>query len=141
MSKYYNAELRQRLLEADDRCCAYCQTTEANSGQLMTVDHIIPESKGGETEFDNLCFACRRCNEFKGATVEITDPLSDKIMPLFHPRQQRWDDHFAWNMSSIRLVGLTAVGRATIIALNMNNEVIIDARQRWVSVGWHPPGW
>jgi hypothetical protein len=34
---------------------------------------------------------------------------------------------------------LTAIGRATIIALNTNNEVIVDARRRWVGVGWHPP--
>ena len=36
-------------------------------------------------------------------------------------------------------MGLTAVGRATIVALNMNNAVIVYARRRWVSVGWHPP--
>jgi hypothetical protein len=39
----------------------------------------------------------------------------------------------------MRLMGLTAIGRATIIALNIHNEVIVDARRRWVSVGWHPP--
>ena len=31
------------------------------------------------------------------------------------------------------------LGRATIVALNMNNAVIVYARRRWVSVGWHPP--
>jgi len=40
----------------------------------------------------------------------------------------------------LRVVGLTAIGRATIVALKMNNEVIVDARRRWVSAGWHPPG-
>ncbi len=139
MSNYLNAELRRQLLEADGRRCAYCQTTEINSGQPMTVDHVTPESKGGETEFDNLCFACRHCNEFKGATVEMKDPLTGKVTSLFHPRRQRWSEHFSWNMTSIRLVGLTAVGRVTIIALNMNNETIMDARQQWASVGWHPP--
>jgi hypothetical protein len=38
----------------------------------------------------------------------------------------------------VHILGLTAVGRATILALNMNNTVIEDARRRWVSVGWHP---
>jgi hypothetical protein len=42
----------------------------------MTVDHLIPESRGGATAFDNLCLACRRCNEFKGSTVSAKDPLS-----------------------------------------------------------------
>ncbi|MEJ5308454.1 MAG: HNH endonuclease [Anaerolineae bacterium] len=132
-------ELYSRLLAADNRHCAYCQTTEANTGQPMTVDHILPQSSGGETVFENLCFACRRCNEFKGSTTAALDPLTGEIVPLFHPRQQVWTEHFQWDAFGTLLVGLTAVGRATIVALNMNNPVIVDARRRWVSVGWHPP--
>lgn len=67
MSTYLAAELRERLLEADNRHCAYWHTTEANTGQPMTVDHVTPEAQGGTTIFENLCFACRRCNEYKGA--------------------------------------------------------------------------
>jgi 5-methylcytosine-specific restriction endonuclease McrA len=47
MSTYLPAEWRQQLVEADDRRCAYCQTTEVNTGQPMVVDHIIPEAQGG----------------------------------------------------------------------------------------------
>jgi hypothetical protein len=47
MSTYLSAELRQQLVEADDHRCAYCQTTEANTGQPMVVDHIIPEVQDG----------------------------------------------------------------------------------------------
>jgi hypothetical protein len=139
MSAYLSAELRQQLLDADDRRCAYCQTTQANSGYPMVVDHIIPRSRGGKTEFDNLCFACHRCNEFKGSMTVLEDPLTGEMMPLFHPRRQAWSDHFAWDETGICIVGVTAVGRVTVIALNMNNEVIMDARRQWVSVGWHPP--
>jgi hypothetical protein len=139
MSAYLSAELRQQLLEADDCRCAYCQTTESNSGHLMVVDHIRPRSKGGEIEFDNLCLACHRCNEFKRSTTDLEDPLTDEVTPFFHPRRHAWSDHFAWDATGIRIIGLTAIGRVTVIALNMNNEVIVDARRNWVSVGWHPP--
>ena len=105
----------------------------------MTVDHIIPTSQGGETEFANLCFCCRTCNEFKGGQTKTEDPLSGEIVPLFHPRQQVWREHFTWDETGVYLTPLTATGRATIIALKMNNPVIIAARRRWVSVGWHPP--
>jgi 5-methylcytosine-specific restriction endonuclease McrA len=105
----------------------------------MTVDHIHPQAQGGETAFENLCFACRRCNEFKGSTISAQDPLTGETVPLSHPRQQQWADHFRWDESGTQIVGLTDVGRATIVALNMSNSVIVYARQRWVSVGWHPP--
>ena len=139
MSVYLSDELRQRLIKADDHQCAYCQTTAANTGQLMTVDHIIPRSQGGSTEFNNLCFCCRACNEFKGQKTGAEDPLSGEIVPLYHPRQQLWQEHFAWDEAGASLAGLTAIGRATIVALKMNNQVIVSARHRWVSTGWHPP--
>ena len=85
---YLPTDLRDRLLEADNRHCAYCYTTEANTGQPMTVDHIIPQSQGGDTTFENLCFACRRCNEFKGGVASAQDPLTGEMAALFHPRQQ-----------------------------------------------------
>ena len=136
---YLPTDLRDRLLEADNRHCAYCRTTEANTGQPMTVDHILPQAQGGGTTFENLCFACRRCNEFKGSAVSAHDPLTGETVPLFHPRQQTWAEHFLWDESGVLLLGLTAIGRATVVALNMNNPIVIDARRRWVSVGWHPP--
>lgn len=136
---YLSAELREQLLEADNRHCAYCYTTEANTGHPMTVDHIVPQAQSDETTFENLCFACRRCNEFKGSTINAQDPLTGQTVALFHPRQQIWAGHFQWDASGSTLIGLTASGRATIIALNMNNPVIVDVRRRWVSVGWHPP--
>ena len=139
MSIYLPDELRRQLEEADDHCCAYCQTLQANSGQRMVPDHIVPESKGGERAFANLCFSCRLCNEFKGARTVGVDPLTGAMVSLFHPRQQSWYDHFAWEASGTRIVGLTAVGRATVVALQMNHEIIVPARQKWVSAGWHPP--
>lgn len=140
MSKFYlPPELRQKLYDADDHRCTYCRTTEVNSGQPMTIDHIIPRAQGGKTTFENLCLACARCNEFKGFTTMGFDPLTGETVALFNPRTQRWEEHFAWDAWGVHLVGRTATGRATIVALNMNNDVIVDARRRWVSVGWHPP--
>jgi hypothetical protein len=140
MSTYVSVELRQQLVAADDHRCAYCQTAQATSGYPMVLDHIIPRKKGGSTEFENLCYACHRCNEFKGPRTEMEDPLTNTIVSLFHPRQQQWPEHFAWDGPSIHILGLTAAGRVTIIALKLNNEVIVNARQNWVQAGLHPPG-
>ncbi len=139
MSIYLSKELMVRLQEADNRHCAYCYTKEINTGQPMTIDHVIPESSGGLTDFSNLCFCCRRCNEFKGSKTKARDPLTREIVHLFHPRQQDLNEHFRWDETGTIIIGLTTVGRATIVGLNMNDEVIVAARRRWVSAGWHPP--
>jgi len=60
-------------------------------------------------------------------------------VPLFNPRRQRWLDHFSWSDDGTRVVGITPAGRATVMALRLNNAEIVAARRRWVAVGWHPP--
>lgn len=139
MSVYLSLELRRLLEEADDGQCVYCQTTVDNTGQALTTDHVVPVAVGGETVLANLCRACRRCNEAKHDQTRAVDPFTGELVPLYHPRRQQWSEHFVWDQTGIRLLGLTATGRATIIALDMNNEVILFARRRWVNAGWHPP--
>ncbi|MFE1748562.1 HNH endonuclease [Coleofasciculus sp. H7-2] len=139
MSAYIPESLRHQIAETDRRRCCYCLTSETNSGIPMTHDHILPVSKGGETSFENICLACRSCNEFKGDATEAIDPLTGETVPLFNPRTQIWSDHFAWSSDSARVEGLIVIGRATIVRLRMNNTVIIAARRRWAVSGWHPP--
>ena len=132
-------DLRQEIREADRSSCAYCLTSEANSGIPLTFDHIWPLSKGGQTIYENLCLACRTCNEFKAGRTEAEDPLTGGRQPLFNPRAQHWADHFAWSADGTRIEGLTAIGRATVVALRMNEAVVVSARRRWAISGWHPP--
>jgi hypothetical protein len=61
------------------------------------------------------------------------------MVPLFNPRTQKWSDHFVWTDSGTRILGKTATGRATVIALRLNRPPLVDARRAWVAVGWHPP--
>jgi len=119
--------------------CAYCHSLTAITGARLVIDHILPEAAGGQAVLENLCVACHSCNEFKGAQVEAQDPLTDERMPLFHPHQQRWREHFCWSEDGSKIVGLTPTGRATVAALNMNHPLIVEARHRWARVGWHPP--
>lgn len=139
MRVYLPVALRERLQDADGHRCAYCQTSVENIGQPLTVDHIIPQSQGGETTFENLCLACHRCNQTKAGAIAGRDPLTNDLTALFDPRRDRWNEHFAWDGAGTRIVGLTAIGRVTIVMLAMNDETIVSARRRWVSVGWHPP--
>ena len=53
----------ERLKMTLPQCCCYCGSTEA-----LTVDHLIPQSKGGSDTGDNLVWACRSCNSAKSAS-------------------------------------------------------------------------
>ncbi|MBU4412437.1 MAG: HNH endonuclease, partial [Proteobacteria bacterium] len=75
----------------------------------------------------------------KYTKTEACDPVSGKIVPLYHPRQQQWRDHFAWNDDFILVIGLTPIGRATIQALQLNREELVNLRRVLYAMGEHPP--
>jgi hypothetical protein len=120
------------------RCC-YCQTAEEISGSRFTLDHIVPESLGGQTSSDNLCLACWECNRIKRDRITAFDPDTGKMVRLFNPNTQDWHDHFEWQNDSLLIIGVTPVGRATANALQLNRAVLVNARRLWVTAGWHPP--
>lgn len=105
----------------------------------MQIDHVLPQSKGGSSELDNLCLACELCNQYKWAKTSGLDPESGEEVVLFNPRTQQWSDHFVWSIDGVLIHGLTGCGRATVEALRLNNFLAVTVRRNWVLAGWHPP--
>jgi hypothetical protein len=141
MSRSYVPKALRSLVTRQARHrCGYCLTQESIVGTPMEIEHIIPESLGGLTIEDNLWLACSLCNDHKGDRIAALDPLTGEIVRLFDPRHQAWAEHFAWVEAGARMVGLTMIGRATIVTLNLNRPSLVVARQAWLGVGWHPPG-
>lgn len=130
------AAIRRAVHERANGFCEYCQTNGLVIGQAMHTEHIDPN--GGDV-LENLCLACANCNLSKSVAVRAFDPLSQQIVHLFNPRQQRWNDHFRWADRGLRVEGITPVGRATAERLKMNQDRVVAARARWVQAGWHPP--
>jgi hypothetical protein len=131
--------LRRRVTDQAKHRCGYCLTSEFVIGAPMEIDHLVPISVGGPTEENNLWLACSLCNEHKADRIAEIDPQTGEAVRLFNPRHQSWADHFSWNNTADRIVGMTPTGRATVIALNLNRASLVHARQLWVRVGWHPP--
>lgn len=52
---------RREVLRRDKHTCQYCGSTKQ-----LTLDHVIPRSKGGKHTWDNVVTACERCNSRKG---------------------------------------------------------------------------
>jgi len=105
----------------------------------LVVDHILAESRGGSDDLDNLCAACYRCNEYKGPRSSGRDPVTNELVNLYNPRTQSWHEHFRWENGGTHVIGISPTGRATVIALRLNNEYAIESRALWVLYGWHPP--
>jgi 5-methylcytosine-specific restriction endonuclease McrA len=135
-----SSALEQQIVADAGHRCGYCLLDERLTGIPLSIEHIIPESRGGTTTRENLWRSCRPCNEFKRTQTEALDPETNEIVPLFNPRAQPWENHFVWSNEGIHIIGITAIGRATIGALQLNRLLLVRARSRWVAVGWHPPG-
>ena len=120
--------------------CEYCHSPERISTTRFTVDHLIPKSIGGSDELSNLALACRRCNERRYNFVAGYDLETKAIVPLFNPREQIWSEHFIWTEDGLKIIGITATGRATCNHLDLNDErhnegSIVKARRLWVRGG------
>lgn len=139
MSAYIPVDLKRRIKAQFSGRCAYCQSAEHLTVAIFEVEHIIPQAAGGETHLTNLCYTCPSCNRYKAIRQTAPDPETRAIVPLFHPQQDHWADHFTWNQDSTTLIGLTPTGRATIEALRMNRPQLLRVRRMWVKLGEHPP--
>jgi hypothetical protein len=111
----------------------------AVTGHEFTIDHIDPEARGGSDDVDNLCSCCSECNTYKQARTEAPDPRTGRIVPLFNPRVDDWNTHFRWSATATRLLGRTASGRATVLALRLNRPRLVQSRRLWVQYDLHPP--
>ena len=118
--------------------CEYCRAPEAVFNFPFEVEHIVPTSRGGGDNDDNLCLACRACNLRKSDRLAVSDELSGVEVPLFDPRQERWDEHFRIDVESGELQGTTPTGRATIASLDMNHPLQLMARLLWIRLRLFP---
>ncbi|WP_353929581.1 HNH endonuclease [Okeanomitos corallinicola TIOX110] len=128
-------QVRQRALEL----CEYCHASEKWQYVLFTVDHIIPLSKNGQDTIDNLALACFHCNRRKSNHTTAIDPETGNQVPLLNPRENQWQKHFIWSKDGLQIIGLTPIGKATIVKLNLNRERIINIRAADKTINRHPP--
>jgi HNH endonuclease len=129
---------RRAVEQRADWRCEYCRAPQRICGYRFHVEHIRPRALGGGDDASNLALACSSCNLAKGVRTEAVDPVSGSSTPLFNPRRQRWSEHFAWERETYRLVGTSAVGRATVVALDLNAPLRLEARAAWWELGWLP---
>ncbi len=132
-------QLKQAVIERAHGCCEYCRSQAKFATQSFSVEHIIPRHNGGKDTPANLALSCQGCNNHKYTKIEDYDPVTGELTPLYHPRRQRWSEHFVWSEDYSLVIGITPTGRATIQALQLNREGVVNLRQALYAIGKHPP--
>lgn len=131
--------MRARIRSQAGERCGYCLSPQRLVLGWLEIEHIVPTASGGSNEEENLWLGCRMCNNFKGTQTEALDPETGQLVRLFDPRRQQWSDNFGWSDTGTQILGRTPCGRATVLALQLNNLIAIMVRTEWVAAGWHPP--
>lgn len=110
--RYKLTECRENVLARDGYTCQYCGRTAGQEGlskRRMEIDHVVPESRGGDTTWLNLVACCPECNRHKGDRTPdeadmqlLNEPFEPGMQnPLkFWIREsnthESWSDYCAW---------------------------------------------
>jgi hypothetical protein len=120
-------QVRARVARRAGHRCEYCLIHENDAGFPHQVDHVVSRKHGGTSAFGNLAYACILCNRYKGSDVASINPKTGEAVRLFHPRQDRWTDHFRLDADFIE--PLTDAGSATVRLLRLNTaERLVERR-------------
>ncbi len=125
MAENLSQAVRQAVVTRADGRCEYCGKPQI-SFFPHEVDHVIAQKHGGQSTLENLAFACFECNRYKGSDIASLDPHNGQLTALFHPRQQKWDEHFRQEAGV--LIPLTPEGRVTVFLLRLNEPTRIRER-------------
>ncbi|MDZ7364142.1 MAG: HNH endonuclease [candidate division KSB1 bacterium] len=89
-SAYIPVDKQRAVIKRAEGRCEYCQSMADYATETFAVEYVMPVSRGGTSELDNLALSCSGCNGHKYNKTEALDPADGKLVPLFNPRQQKW---------------------------------------------------
>ena len=133
---YIPGALRRIVYERAGGRCEYCLLHEEDCYMPHVVDLIFAEKHGGEPVVGNLCLSCVMCSLHKGADLASLDVQSSELAQIYHPRLDRWDDHFRFDGALVE--PLTPKGRATVRLLHMNDHERVLERGALIKLGRLP---
>lgn len=127
----------RRLVETRAQwACEYCLIHEDDTFFGCEVDHVISQKHDGPSDPENLAYACLPCNRQKGSDIASIHWLTGELVRFFHPRRDRWTDHF--RIEGPAIVPKTEVGEVTARILRMNDPDRILERETLIELGRYP---
>jgi 5-methylcytosine-specific restriction endonuclease McrA len=133
---YISAALRRLVAHRANYCCEYCLIHEEDTFFGCHVDHIISEKHGGQTNAENLGYACGFCNLHKGSDLGSLT-VNGELCRFFNPRRDNWNTHFLLEEAFIQ--SLTDVGEVTARILQFNHVDRLLEREALIAASRYPP--
>lgn len=131
--------VKKKVIQRANHICEYCAALANYSAQAFVIEHIIPKSKNGSDDLDNLAYACGGCNGSKYNKTHGLDSITNEIVALYNPRTMQWKAHFIWSEDFMEIIGISAIGRATVVTLKLNHFGIKNLRKLLLIDNLHPP--
>ena len=131
-----SASLRRFVAERAGRRCEYCLLHEDDSYSSHQIDHILSRKHGGTSDPDNLAYACLRCNAWKGTDIGSGDAQTGRVVRLFHPRRDLWEEHF--RLRGALIEPLTEEGAVTARLLKLNFDKRLAERRLLIEADRYP---
>jgi len=126
--------VRRMVAKRAGNRCEYCLSPESFSIDSFTIDHIIPSLTEDRDAPDNLAYSCHNCNNRKQDDIVALDPSTNVPVPLYHPRHDKWPEHFVWSPDLLTLIPLSPTGRATISRLHLNRIGAVNIRRALIAL-------
>ena len=133
---YIDRQLRRLVATRADYLCEYCLIHEQDTALGCAVDHIISLKHGGETNADNLAYACIFCNRFKGSDIGSIIWQTKELTRFYHPRRDNWLEHF--HLEDYFIQPITDIGEVTARILGFNQQSRLLERQLLISNNKYP---
>ncbi len=135
MGDYIPTDLRRLVYERAHGCCEYCLIPETAVLAVHEIDHIISQKHNGKSTPQNLALSCSLCNKLKGSDIASIDPDTEDIIALYHPRRDKWTEHF--KLSDGKIISLTPTGNVMVRLLHFNSMNRIEERSLLMKA-WFP---
>lgn len=136
MPNYVREDLRRLVVARGEHLCEYCLIHEDDTFFGCEVDHIISVKHGGQTEADNLAYACFFCNRQKGSDIGSIVWATGVFTRFFNPRTDQWGQHF--RLEGAVIEPETDIGEVTARILDFNHGDRVLERQALIAVGRYP---
>ena len=133
---YISRQLRDLVRTRAGSCCEYCLIHVDDCFLGCEADHIVAEKHGGQTEPDNLAYACMPCNRHKGTDLGSVARATGELVRFYDPRKDRWDEHF--RLDSARIEPLSDIGEVTVRILGVNLPERVLERLDLIDLGRYP---